>query len=615
MASLALVLVAGCTGVSQAPGVGADDPGLREATALANRGQHAAAADAYMRLAADASGPLRERYQLRAVRERQLAGDLDGAQVLLDTLPDPISQENLVGWAQVAGDLAIARNEPRRALAAIGRAPRSRQPRAAAEIERIRGEALFRTGDIVGGTEALLEREVWLDESQSIAANQRLLWTLFQRFGAPDNATIDAIDDPVLSAWLSLGQLAAGGMTGTSGMALALRNWQQQHPQHPANNSLLPELLSGQDGAVYLPDRLALLLPLSGRQQLAGSAIRDGFMAAYYNRTDAGQRPEIRVYDVEPDGPAAAYQRAINEGAQLVVGPLLKSNVLALASSPGGLSVPTLSLNYLPDDQVAPPGLVQFALAPEDEAAEAANRALAEGRRRAIALVPNNEWGRRLLQSFAKNYEEQGGVLVDHRLYEASGKDFSYGIQDILLISESRDRETRLSANLGMDLSFEPRRRDDVDLIFLAAQAQAGKLLRPQLRFYYAGGIPTYATSAIYQQGSRGNSDLNGIQFPDMPWVVAPTAEMAATRASLQEYWPGEASRRARLFAMGYDAFGLASKLTGPEGMLEVDGVTGRLYRGRDNRIHRRLAWAKIRRGEALAVPPIDKPPVATPEN
>jgi len=607
-----MALIAGCTGVSQAPGVGADDPGLREATALADQGQHAAAADAYMRLASEASGPLRERYQLRAVRERQLAGDLDAAQVLLDTLPDPISQENLLGWAQVAGDLAIARNEPRRALAAISKAPRSRQPRAAAEIQRIRGEALFRLGDSVGGTEALLEREVWLDNPQSIAANQRLLWTLFQRYGAPDNTTINAVDDPVLSAWLTLGQLAAGGSAGTSGMALALRTWQQQNPQHPANSSLLPELLAGQDSAAYLPERVALLLPLSGRQQLAGTAIRDGFMAAYFNRPEGEPRPEIRFYDVEPEGAAAAYQRALSGGAQLVIGPLLKANVQALATSPDGLSVPTLSLNYLPDELAAPPGLVQFALAPEDEAAEAANRALAEGRRRAIALVPNNEWGRRLLQSFATSYEQQGGVLVDHRLYEASGKDFSYGIQDILLISESRDRETRLSANLGMELSFEPRRRDDVDLIFLAAQAQAGKLLRPQLRFYFAGGIPTYATSAIYEEASRGNSDLNGIQFPDMPWVIAPTADMAATRASLEEYWPGEASRRARLFAMGYDAFGLASQLTGPGGMLELDGVTGRLYLGRDGRIHRRLAWAKIRRGEARAVPPLDNLPVAT---
>jgi outer membrane PBP1 activator LpoA protein len=613
--SLAIALISGCTGVSQAPGVGADDPALREAAALADRGQHGAAADAYLALAAETTGHVRERYQLLAVRQKQLDGNLDGAQVLLDTLPDPVSQKNLLGWAQVAGDLAIARDEPRRALAAIDRAPRSPQPRAAAELARIRGEALFRIGDSVGGTEALLEREVWLDTPQSIATNQRLLWTLFQRYGAPVNATIDAVDDPVLSAWLTLGQLAAGGSTGTPGMALALRTWQQQHPQHPANNSLLPELLAGQDSAAYLPERLALLLPLSGRQQLAGSAIRDGFMAAYYNRADTEPRREIRIYDVELDGPIAAYQRAISGGAQLVIGPLLKGNVQALANNPGGLSVPTLSLNYLPDELPAPPGLVQFALAPEDEAAEAANRALAEGRRRAIALVPSNDWGRRLLQSFATTYEAQGGVLVDHRLYEASGKDFSYGIQEILLISESRDRKTRLSANLGMDLSFEPRRRADVDLIFLAAQAQAGKLLRPQLRFYYAGGIPTYATSAIYQEGSRGNSDLNGIQFPDMPWVVAPTADMAATRASIEEYWPGEASRRARLFAMGYDAFGLASQLTGPGGMLELDGVTGRLYLGRDGRIHRRLAWAKIRRGEALAVPPIDNPPVAASGN
>lgn len=606
-ASLALLLVIGaCTPLQRDTGPGAEDPGVRQATALSDQGRYDKAAESYLKLAEGATGPLKERYLIRAARERRLEGQLDAAQAILDSLAEPISEENLLGWAQVAGDLAIAREDPAAALAIIARAPRTAKPAAAAEIQRIRGEALFRLGEPARGTEALLEREVWLGDAAAIADNQRLLWSLYQRFGAPaEVSTVTAESDPILAGWLSLGRLAADRRSGPAGLALALRNWQQANPQHPANSVLVPELLASLETSAFSPERVALLLPVTGRQSLAGAAVRDGFMAGFYAATDE-QATTIRVYDTAQDGVGNAYRRAVIDGAQIVIGPLLKDDVTTLATSTSGLEVPTLALNFLADNVPAPPGLLQFALAPEDEAAATAERGIAEGRLRAIALAPSDDWGRRVLNSFAATYQGLGGVLVDYHLYQPAGRDFSYGIQDVMLIGESRDRMTRLQANLGIDLGFEPRRRADVDLIFMAAPAETGKLLRPQLRFYYAGMIPTYATSAIYTEGARGNSDLNGIMFPDMPWIIAPDAQAAAARQSLARYWPAESSRRARLFAMGYDSFQIAARMTGPGGLPEIDGVTGRLYLASDGRIHRKLMWARIVRGQPVALEPAE---------
>ncbi len=604
-ASLALLLVIGaCTPFQR--DTGAEDPGVRQATALSDQGRYDKAAEAYLKLAEGATGPLQERYLIRAARERRLEGQLDAARAILDSLAEPISEENLLGWAQVAGDLAIAREDPAAALAIIARAPRTAKPAAAAEIQRIRGEALFRLGEPARGTEALLEREVWLGDAAAIADNQRLLWSLYQRFGAPvEVSTVTAEADLVLAGWLRLGRLAADRRSGPAGLALALRNWQQANPQHPANSVLVPELLASLEMSAFSPERVALLLPVTGRQSLAGAAVRDGFMAGFYAATDE-PAAKIRVYDTAQDGVGNAYRRAVIDGAQVVIGPLLKDDVTTLATSTSGLELPTLALNFLADDVPAPPGLLQFALAPEDEAAATAERGIAEGRLRAIALAPSDDWGRRVLNSFAATYQGLGGVLVDYHLYQPAGRDFSYGIQDVMLIGESRDRMTRLQANLGIDLGFEPRRRRDVDLIFMAAPAETGKLLRPQLRFYYAGTIPTYATSAIYTEGARGNSDLNGIMFPDMPWIIAPDGQAAAARQSLARYWPAESSRRARLFAMGYDSFQIATRMTGPGGLPEIDGVTGRLYLARDGRIHRKLMWARVVSGQPVALEPAE---------
>jgi len=181
------------------------------------------------------------------------------------------------------------------------------------------------------------------------------------------------------------------------------------------------------------------LLPLSGRTAAAGKAIQNGFMGAYFSTVAGLDDPQtVRIYDVSNEGGAsAAYATAVADGAEFVIGPLLKNNVVALANDIL-VPVPVLTLNYLPDNTLAPPGLYQFALAPEDEARSAAVRALADGHTRAVALVPNNDWGRRVLTSFSTEFEALGGTLLDYRSYTPGNPDYSNTIEDLLLEHDRR---------------------------------------------------------------------------------------------------------------------------------------------------------------------------------
>ena len=173
------------------------------------------------------------------------------------------------------------------------------------------------------------------------------------------------------------------------------------------------------------------------------------------------------------------------------MGPLVRRNVQVLAAE-AMLLIPVLSLNYLPDATIAPPGFYQFALAPEDEAVSAASRAVADGAINAVALYPNNDWGRRVMNSFASELEANGGRLLDHRNYETGTQDFTIEIENVMGLSESLGRYKRLSANIGGTLQFDPQRRQDVDFVFLAADAKAGRLIKSQLKFHFAGELPAY---------------------------------------------------------------------------------------------------------------------------
>ncbi len=370
-----------------------------------------------------------------------------------------------------------------------------------------------------------------------------------------------------------------------------------------APGPLLGQATAAEVAPVGYPRQVALLLPLSGRQQAAGVAVRDGFLAAALAQ-DVTRRPTINIYDSASLGAAAAYARAINEGAQFVVGPLTKEEVQAVADS-GSVSVPSLGLNYLPDSALPPGLLYQFALDPEDEARQVARRAIADGHTHGVALVPDNDWGQRLLRAFDAEFRASGGTLLGKTLYDTAARDYSQPITRLLLIDQSRTRANALSAALGTRLEFEPRTRSDVQFVFIGAQPLQGRSLRPALRFHLSQDLPVYATSDVFELDSDANADLDGVLFPDMPWIVAPDATANNLRRSLSSYWPTRSKGRGRLYAFGYDAFQLIPVLRSARPTATpLDGMTGRLLVDDRGRVRRELDWARVENGRprALAV-------------
>ena len=353
------------------------------------------------------------------------------------------------------------------------------------------------------------------------------------------------------------------------------------------------------------PPQVALLLPLTGRLSDAGEALRDGFLAAWYQQ-DAATRPRVRVYDAAGD-PARAYAQALAEGASFLVGPLGKENVDAVARVADG-RLPTLALNYLPDGAPAPPRFYQFALAPEDEARQVAVRLLAEGRTTGVALVPTGDWGTRVLTAFESALLAGGGTLAAAQRYPTTTNDYSELLVQVLGFDLSRARHREVVAAAGTPLEFTPRRRAELQFVFVAGQPTQGRLLRAQLRFHYAGDLPMLSLSDIYDPNPAANQDLDGVVFADSPWMISEDPAVAALRDYVTQLWPQGARRRGRLFAMGFDCYRLAGVLDAARGQAPepLDGMTGRLALDAGGRVHRDLDWAVFGSdGRARALPPV----------
>jgi outer membrane PBP1 activator LpoA protein len=347
---------------------------------------------------------------------------------------------------------------------------------------------------------------------------------------------------------------------------------------------------------------IALLLPVTGRASAAAISVRDGFLTAYY-QVPANERPRVQIYDTGSQSVAEALTQAISGGADFIVGPLTREEVVAAADFPG-LKVPLLALNFLPPERVPPAQFYQYALSPEDEARLVARRVLEDHHRRGVALVPAGDWGTRVLAAFRQELQAGGGDLLATAQIDSGRTDYSAAITEVLRINDSTARYHRLESILGTKLQFEPRRRNDIEFIFAPAPANLERLLRPQLRFHYAGDIPTYATSDAFEPDVRANEDLEGLMFPDMPWMLG--GDLAdAVRAATREAWPAGGPYRGRLFAFGFDAFRLTQVLRHPgvNGAISVAGLTGRLSLDAQRHVRRELGWAQLHDGEVRLLP------------
>lgn len=499
---------------------------------------------------------------------------------------------------------ALRQSQAQEALQMIAELGRPVSVEVAASAAAVRGQALFRLDRSAEAVAALVDREHWLDRSVDILANQRMIWEGLALAGG----TTERTGDRVIDGWLALAPLA--GQPGTPDVEFRrqVMAWQGQYPNHPAATGLLSDYLHTPDPATrgQLPRQVALLLPLGSAQRQAAQAVRDGFMAAHLRAGERGADTDIRIYDTTELGIEQAYQLAQQDGADFIVGPLLRPEVEALVAHAG--AVPTLALNATQTDLPFMPGFYQFALAPEDDARAIARHAVASGARNAAALVPfapGNDRPDRILAAFRAELERLGGRLLIFDRYEPTASDFSSQVSALLNINRSNQRRTRLQSNLGTTLAFEPRLRQDVDFIFMIADPRAGRLLAPQLRFHDAAHIPTYAISDVHDPGGRASeSDLNGILFPDLPWVIAPDQESASLKRELEGYWPNRSTGMlTRLFAMGFDAYQLQQPLydwTG--GFAPIAGVSGRLVIDDRGRISRELPLAQFRNGRPVAV-------------
>ncbi len=423
----------------------------------------------------------------------------------------------------------------------------------------------------------------------------------------------------VYQGWIELALThAAAGVQGDTRRS-GIKDWQQRFPTHPANPKFVASLYrpTGFDNNQNLGspvNQIAVLLPLSGSNTSAvAAAIRDGLIAAHDHAKSQQTAPVLRFYDVGENAGYArtAYATAINDGAGAVIGPLRKNAVAAVVSQ-RNIPVPTITLNTIQDAGVVArtSNIIQFGLAPEDEARSAAARAAGLSLKNAVILQSDDSRGEREARAFQDAMFLYGGEVAHIALLPTDEYDYSKQIKEALGIDKSDERFKTLSSAIGEKLFFEPSIRNDIDVIFLAVTSEQARSVRPQLDFFHAREITRLGTSrvAALDDNAKNNKDLNTIYYPDAPWVLRKSLQKDPVRSRILSTFPAAEGAYAKLYALGADAYQLATSLDKLSQGQRLQGYTGALELNQDGRIQRYLDWAQYVDGVSETVESIEAP-------
>lgn len=553
----------------------AETAASQQADALVQQGKFDEAAQAYLSLAQ--TGSHRDHYQLLAAEAYRQEGQLDRAGPLLDG----IRRQKLTGDEPSRLDLlqaewALKQHNAPKALQLTTQPNISVPPALQLRLLELRSQAMQQTGDLWGAARSRVEMDGQL-QGLDQAQNRKEVVTLLTQLGIEPLKQRAAAMQPSdrMLPWVNeaLTQL---------GVAVA-------HPA-PALEQEVGTVMPGEGANVRegfkMPAHVALLLPASGTLAAAGTAIREGFFAAYADSArNHMPRPPVRVYDSAGTtaGAVKAYQQAVSDGAQLVIGPLTRGEVSALFGQQE-LPVPLLALNH-PDDKSLPAnGVSEFGLLPETEGAQAADHMADNGIVTAFAIVSSDDFAQRAAKSFKAELEARGGKVAGTGNLTGSGVNFATTISGLGLPTDSGDASA--SSNTGIFISMRP---------------QQARLLLPQLKLARVS-LPVFGTSHIYAgvDDAAANRDLEGVEFCDAPWLFDAQPGLP-NHGDIAAQLPAARGTSARLFAFGMDAWNLAPYIdwlrAHPGSYLP--GASGQLTSDQFGRIRRVLVWAKFQDGLA----------------
>ncbi|MEM6908808.1 MAG: penicillin-binding protein activator [Pseudomonadota bacterium] len=159
--------------------------------------------------------------------------------------------------------------------------------------------------------------------------------------------------------------------------------------------------------------RIALLVPMSGNTAEVGKSLANATTMALLDTNASNLR--ITTYDTAT-GASAAAQKAVSDGNQLILGPLLASNVPAVQAAARPARVPAIAFSN--DATIASADVFLMGHIPEQSIRRTVRYARARGSNAFSALLPQGDYGDRSFSALQNSLRDFGGTLISTERYD-----------------------------------------------------------------------------------------------------------------------------------------------------------------------------------------------------
>jgi outer membrane PBP1 activator LpoA protein len=276
------------------------------------------------------------------------------------------------------------------------------------------------------------------------------------------------------------------------------------------------------------------------------------------------------------NGAQAALSKAIEEGAQMIVGPLSRDEVNAIYDQSGS-RLPMITLNR--GSKLPPAGTTSFALLPDEEGEAVANRLANRGLNTVLVFSSRSDNSQRAVQAFGETLRKHGGTVL----------------AEIPVAGETAD--------LAKQLDAMAKGPTAPTAVFLALEANHARVIAAQLRASELAKLPRIATSLILTGGNaRADTELDGIEYPELPWLLDQSLNLPDA-ATLAKSLPSARGPSQRLFAFGADAWKLSAYFQRlyDDPSFSIHGNTGVLSIEVAGPVQRIPSWAVFSGGRGRA--------------
>ena len=183
--------------------------------------------------------------------------------------------------------------------------------------------------------------------------------------------------------------------------------------------SSLPSLSSA-PGSASVPEatvgtgqvKVAVILPLSaaGNAGLAGQAMRNAAEMAFSEFNATNVQLLMKDDAGTPEGARVAAEQALNEGAEIIVGPLFAQSVSVVSQVARTRNIPIIAFST--DTNVATTGVYLLSFLPESDVQRIVQYAASVGKRSFAALIPDNPYGTVVEAAFKQDVTRRGAKII-----------------------------------------------------------------------------------------------------------------------------------------------------------------------------------------------------------